>query len=159
MFVEHIRIMIPKRDSSVQELARNVLETLVLLKKNNNTLFPDWYEQANSKKEALEKKVSLDEEYLVKLIESSWDKKFPRLGCSFTLWTGNNHDLQNSEISFSLGKTTINERLKNRIVLSFPLNHGLRVKANDKGVLEIIASLKIIWGVEGKDIEVKSEAV
>jgi hypothetical protein len=152
--VDYIRISIPKHPTNAPTIAKKILETLMVLKEIDSDLFSEWYETAYSKKRALKKKVVLSEAFILKLVEKDWNKKFSDLGCYFSLWTGKQNDLQNSSISFSLGTTNPNDKLKNRIVLSFPFDQDLWIKPNDAKVITIVNQLASIWEVKKSKVEI-----
>jgi len=152
--VDYIRVSIPKHPTSAPLIPKKILETLLVLKEIDSDLFSEWYETAYSKKRALKKKVLLNEAFILKLVDKGWDKKFPDLGCYFSLWTGRHNDLHNSSISFSLGKTIPNDKLKNRIVLSFPFDQDLWIKSDDAKVITIVNQLATIWEVKKSKVEI-----
>ena len=105
---------------SEAECAERIYDFMQLLKAHNPELFGQWYEQAMSLKDALERKVETTQEYFYKKVEKNWDKKFPDLGSRVALWTGNKKDGYSAEVSFSLGKHPNNPNLKNSCVVRLP---------------------------------------
>jgi len=152
--VDYIRISIPKHPTNAPLIAKKILETLLVLKEIDSDLFSEWYETAYSKKRALEKKVLLNEASILKLVEKDWNKKFPDLGCYFSLWTGKKNDLHNSSISFSLGTTNPNKNIPNNLVLSFPFDQDLWIKPDDAKVITIVNQLARIWEVNKSKVEI-----
>lgn len=118
--LESISTFWKDNEISVAECAENIYEFLLILQKHNNVLFQKWYEQGNSKKEALKNKVELSQECFYKIVKQNWDKKFPHLGSSFTLWTGNIKEGHSASISFRLGAYGNKPHIKSSCVISFP---------------------------------------
>ena len=137
--------MFLKKKIPQEKLAIKVLDTLLQLKEIDETLFSTWKKQGWSKKEAIKREVHFDYDYILAIIQKEWDKQFPELGCSFTLWSGNQKDIDNSQISFSIGKTTKNKSLSNVIYLSFPFSDNLKYYSDDKRIKAIVEMLKNIW--------------
>mgnify|MGYP000870876600 CR=1 FL=1 len=149
-FVEGIRCIVPKYKESSESLSKKVLNTLFLLREIDESLFTEWYEQGNSKKEALNLKLSLDIDSIEKIVLKEWDKKFPDLGSNFIFWSGKNNDLENTNISFRIGLLSQNKNLNNRVVISFPM--AIRIRKNDERINRISIALSQIWRT--KEIEV-----
>jgi len=151
-FTENIKGVIPKNKVTLDELSNKVLIFLKSLNQIDEKLFSDWYEQGWSKKEALKKKVSLEKEYIRKIIENEWDKKFPDLGSGFTFWTGKDDDMKNSRISFTIGLITKNEYLNNIVSLSLPKSDELKINKNDERIKKIEKLIRDVW--DSTEIEV-----
>jgi len=145
--LKKIRLDIPKMIEEPKEIATKVLRFLNGLKIIDELEFSNWYEQGWSKKEALSKKVILEEEYLISVINDNWDKKFPELGTLFSFWTGKDDNEVNSVVSFTLGTTSKNPNLKGKVLLKFP-----NETFNEEKVKKIISLLQEIWGKHSYDI-------
>lgn len=150
--VENIRGLIPKKKETIDNLADKVLFFLESLKQIDEDLFSNWFEQGWSKKEALEKKVVFEKEFIQKVIEKSWDKKFPELGSYFTFWSGEDSNLYGAQLSFKIGLISDNKNLKNRVIVSLPTSEELRIDKNDPKIENILKLIKEIWST--KDIEI-----
>lgn len=151
-FVENIRGFIPKKKETTADLSDKILFFLDSLKQIDEDLFSIWFEQGWSQKEALEKKVVFEKEFIQKVIEKAWDKKFPELGSHFTFWSGKESDLYGTQISFKIGLISDNKNLRNRVIVSLPTSKELRINRNDQKIENIIKLIKEIWST--KDIEV-----
>lgn len=151
-FVENIRGNLQKKEGSIIELTDKVLLFLESLKKIDESLFSSWYEQGWSKKEALEKKVVFEKEFIQKVIEKAWDKKFPELGSHFTFWSGKDSNLYGAQISFRIGLISKNKYLNNIVNVSLPTSKELRTDKNDPKIENIIKLIKETWNT--KDIEI-----
>lgn len=143
--VKGIKWIIPKKEIPQEELAIKVLDTLLQLKEIDDTLFSTWKEQGWSKKDAIKNTVRFEYDCILSIIQKEWDKQFTELGCSFTFWSGNQKDIDNSQISFSIGKTTKNKSSSNVIYLSFPFSDYLKYYSDDKRIKAIVEMLKNIW--------------
>ncbi len=144
-YIEIIRGIIPKKNETTSYLTEKVLETLSGLRQIDNNLFENWYEQGGNKKEALRNKISFEYDNIEQLIKKNWDKKNSDLGCSFSLWTGNKIELSNTLISFRVGLISKNENLNNRIVISLPFLHKLRLTADSVIITDIQKLISTIW--------------
>jgi len=151
-FVENIRGILPKKEENIIELTDKVLLFIESLKKIDENLFFNWYEQGWSKKEALEKKVVFEKEFIQKVIEKAWDKKFPELGSNFTFWSGKDSNLYGAQISFRVGLISKNKYLTNIVNVSLPTSEELRIDKNDPKIKNILKLIKEIWNT--KDIEI-----
>lgn len=105
---------------TVAECAERIYDFMQLLKMHNEELFSQWYEQANSLKEALERKVDITQEYFYRRVEKKWDKKFPDLGSRVALWTGQKENGYSAIVSFSLGSHSNNPNIPNNCVIRLP---------------------------------------
>ncbi len=127
---------------SVSECATRVLDFILLLQKQNPSLFGTWYETANSLENALKRKVVIDHEYFSKLVEKKWDKKFPQLGAGISLWNGNVTDGNASAITFSIGSSSTNPNIHNSCVVSLPIEGEgadyYKVPENQKKLIELM---------------------
>jgi hypothetical protein len=151
-FVENVRGFISKKEESIIDLSNKVLHFLEALKNIDEDLFSNWYEQARSKKKALEKKVVFEKEFVQKVIEKAWDKKFPNLGSNLIFWSGNDDNAHGSQIYFRIGLTSDNKNLRNRVIVSLPTSENLRIERNDKRIEDIVKIMKKIW--EAKEVEI-----
>ncbi|HKK62469.1 MAG TPA: Imm52 family immunity protein [Bacteroidales bacterium] len=104
----------------VEKCTEKVLNFLMILSDYEKDLFGTWYEKGNSKKEALEKKVELNKDYIRKALEENWDKKFNDLGARISFWSGNADDTKSSEISFRVGAFGDKSFNKNSCVITLP---------------------------------------
>lgn len=147
----NIRLNVPKKKEQPEEIAKKVLKFLNGLKAIDEREFSDWYEQGWSKKEALSKKVLIEEEYLLNKVNKRWDRKFPELGTRFSFWTGKDDDLLNCLVSFNLGKTTKNPNLNANVRLEIPIEANAPT-LNDEKVKAIIVLMQEIWGKHSCDI-------
>jgi hypothetical protein len=147
----HIKYFIPKKNENVKEIAEKVLLFLEGLKSINNLEFSNWFQQGWSKKEALEKKILFEKDYLFQVIEKEWDKKFPELGASFILWTGKNDDLFNSMLIFGLGVSSKNVKITNIVTLKFPSIENAP-SIDEETIKSIINLFKEIWGEQTFEI-------
>ncbi|WPO78021.1 hypothetical protein [Flavobacterium sp. KACC 22761] len=150
-FVENIRGFIPKKTEGIDSLSNRVVFFLESLKQIDEDLFSNWFEQGWSKKEALEKKVVFEKEFIQKVVEKAWDKKNQELGSYFTFWSGKDSNLYGAQISFKIGLISDNKNLRNRVIVSLPISQELRINKNDQRIENIIKLIKEIWNTT--DIE------
>lgn len=151
-FIDCIRGVIPKKNEGIEDLTDKVVFFLNNLKKIDETLFSYWYEQGKSKKQALENEVMFNKESLSKIIKKEWDKKFPELGSSFIFWSGKVDDMDNCQVSFSIGSISENKYINNRVVVKFPKTKELQVNKNDERITKIEKLIKQVW--DSKEIEI-----
>jgi len=143
--IDSIRVYLPKTATGAKTLAIKILHFLSSLREIDNDLFPDWYEQGKTQKEAKERKVVFETTYLENVISGEWDKKFPELGSTFSFWTGKDNDIENSKLNFSVGKTTTNKHLSNIVGISLPRKTDMLIKRDDERIKKIITLMKSIW--------------
>src|SRR5579859_7071352 len=101
--VRNIRGTLPKKKESVEALAEKATLFLNGLKGIVPERFSAWFEQAWSKKTALQKEVTIDAGHLAGIIQKEWDRKFPELGSHFTFWSGNAVEEEVAKVDFIIG--------------------------------------------------------
>ena len=143
--VRYIRYNISKQEEDSEKIVEKVLQFLNKLESINEIEFSNWFQQGWNKKESLEKKVFLEKDYLLNIINKSWDKKFPELGTRFTFWSGKDDDLFNSMIIFSLGITSKNIKISNIVTLKFPSIENAP-SIDEEKIKSILRLFKEIWG-------------
>lgn len=126
---------------SVAECAELIYDFLILLNKHNSDLFSELYKKGYTKENA-SNRVELSQEYLYKIVEKKWDKKFPHLGCRISFWNGMEDDDTTADISFSLGAYGDKPHIKSVCVLSLP-NKGkqfefYKEKSNQNSLIKLM---------------------
>jgi hypothetical protein len=154
--IDYIRVILPKKRETVNDISRKIFDTLTLLKELDENVFSKWFEQGKSTKDALEKEVDLNIELICKIVEKEWDKKNTDLGSNFIFWTGKKNDLENFNISFRVGLMSQNPNLQNRIVLSFPFSKQAYLRKEDQITSSVLSILKKVW--ESNTVEVKTRS-
>lgn len=84
-----------------------------------------WYEQARSRKDALQKKVSLSIPNIREIITKGWNSNNADFGCDFTLWSPQ----KDIEVGFRIGVEESCKVIGNNIFVALPLLR-LDVKSN-----------------------------
>ncbi|MDI9866328.1 hypothetical protein QM480_18455 [Flectobacillus sp. DC10W] len=146
-----IRFSVPKQEENPEIISEKVFSFLHGLRNINESIFSDWFQQGWSKKEALSKKVDIEKNYLLSVVNKNWDKKFPELGTKFSLWTGKDNDLFNCISTFSLGKTTKNSNIRNIVTLVVPKQENVP-DIGENEIQSIISLMKEIWGEQDFEI-------
>ena len=146
-----IRFDFPKGNDGSKDFAEKILQTIETLKTLNSELFEKWYEQAYSRKRALEKSVLFDINYIEHCVITNWDKKFPDLGFHFQWWNGKEDDFS-CAISFNLGKTVNNDNLSNVWNISFPFDEKYY---KEHVSLELIKEIKKMGKEIWQPLEIK----
>jgi hypothetical protein len=147
----NIRLNVPKKKESPEEIAKQILKFLNGLKSIDEAEFSEWYELGWSKKEAQSNKVPFEEEYLLGKINKRWDKQFPELGTHFSFWNGKDDDDANSLVSFILGVTSKNPNLSANVRIEIPSEENIPT-LNEEKVKRIVALMQDIWGKYSYDI-------
>lgn len=150
--IEIIKAQFPKMDKPVSEWAAMVLNFLNRLKQIDSALFGTWFQQAYSKKKALNMPVEFDVGFIAKLVIKEWDKKLPALGSHFAFWTGKEDESKNAMISFGIGRTSKNENIVNTVSVRLPADRNVG-KLSDTQLKQITSALKEIWGATVVEIE------
>lgn len=150
--IRNIQGVLPKKEETVELIADKIVNFLNGLHAIDSQLFNDWYETGWSKKEALQKKVLINTDFITEIVKKEWDKKFPELGSKFSFWSGKD-DLEDVDLSFGLGKTIENKNIKNAINISFPFDERLRLKKDDEKVSQIVELIKKCWNPISVEIE------
>jgi len=113
------------RPENLYQISNKIYQTLMSLRQLD-IQFGNWYERGMTKKQALEKKISLTPEYIetlcLKGIKRSElnDKGFVELGFLVGLWSGHADDYESSSISFNVGGKFDTDSLSNCCVIDFP---------------------------------------
>jgi hypothetical protein len=135
---------------TLTQVANKVLQTLQRLAKIDEQ-FLNWYERGMSRKQALEKKVSLDADTIEAICRKAVQKGeldergYAKNGVVFGLWTGHRNDAESS-ISFIAGDVFVIPNLCNNCVISIPFEGAARVRLlQAEKAKEIITSLAEIW--------------
>lgn len=135
---------------TLTQVASKILQTLQRLTKTDEQ-FLNWYERGMSRKQALEKKVSLDMGTIGKIClkavkKGELDEKgYAKNGFVFGLWTGHKDD-EASSVSFIAGDVFTIPNLSNNCVLSIPFEGAARERLlQPEKAKEIIAFLVEIW--------------
>lgn len=141
--------------TKIEECTDRVLKFLILLKDYNSHLFGTWFEKANTKKEALEKKVEFNPAYIKDALDKKWDRKFDDIGSRISFWTGNTDENGSSEISFKVGGYGHKSFNKNSCVLTLPVNQSSEDKDR---YIELVELFKSYWNpnkllVNGEAVE------
>ena len=113
-------IWMEKEKKTIKECAKSVYDFLILLKAHNSDLFALWYEKGYSKKEALRKKLDINEDYFFKDLEKNKNKKHHDLGTTVSYWTGNENEGLSAAISFTIGGYGDKSFNKNSCVINLP---------------------------------------
>lgn len=135
---------------TLTQVTNKVLQTLQRLAKTDEQ-FLNWYERGMSRKQALERKVSLDADTIEIICRKAVkkgeldEKGYAKNGVVFGLWTGHKND-EESSVSFIAGDVFTNPNLCNNCVLSIPFEGAARERLlQPEKAKEIIASLVEIW--------------
>jgi|SRR5690348_8259097 len=150
--IRNIQGVPPKKEETVELIADKIVNFLNGLHEIDPQLFNDWYEQAGSKKEALQKKVLINTEFIQGVVRKEWDKKFPELGSGFSFWSGKD-DLEDVVLTFGVGMTTKNKNINNVINIKLPFDKTLRLKKDDEKVSQIVELIKRCWNPVTMEIE------
>lgn len=142
--IKYIRFSFPKKEEKIENLSLKVSSTLDLLKIVNSNYFENWFEQASSRKTALQKKIDENINFIQAIISKEWDKKFIELGSNFSFWTGKSED-ENFQISFIIGVTSQNKYIKNNICLSFPQDFNSQKELNENCIKILCDGFEKIW--------------
>jgi hypothetical protein len=136
------------RAEPLQEVRNKILQTLKGLSETDEQ-FVSWYEGGMSRKESLEKKITLDNETIERIClemvkKGELDEKgFAKMGFLFGVWTGHDED-EASNISISVG--TASKWLTNSCVITIPFEGTARERLlRIDRVKKIIAMLVEIW--------------
>ena len=139
--------------SRAEPLLQIVNEILLTIKRLSEVdeQFSDWYEKGFSRKQALEKKVILNNETIERLCLQTVkrgelnEKGFAKMGFLFSLWTGHSEG-ESSTISFSVGGSYNNVNLSNSVVIKMPFEGAARERLlHIEKAKKIIALLVDIW--------------
>lgn len=138
------------RAEPLSQVRDKILQTLQRLAQIDEQ-FLNWYEGANSRKQALEKKVSIDANTIEKLClemvkKGELDEKgFAKMGFLFGVWSGHLDD-ESIGISFNVGGAFTSPHLCNSCVLTLPVEGAARERLlqTDKAK-KIIITLVEIW--------------
>ena len=112
------------RAEPLEQVKNKILQTLQTLAEIDEQ-FLNWYEGGNSRKQALEKKVSIDANTLERLClemvkKGELDEKgFAKMGFLFGVWSGHLDD-ESSGISLNVGGAFTSPHLCNSCVITLP---------------------------------------
>jgi hypothetical protein len=124
---------------SAEEGAKQIYQFLLLLKSHNEDLFANWYEGGYSKREAMEKKIDLTQEYIRKAVEKNWNRKFDDLGSRISYWTGHEDDDLSGSISFSVGGYGNKPFNRSSCVISLPIQSPYyEIKENQRALIKLL---------------------
>ena len=136
------------RPEPLQGAKHKIIETLNILAELDDQFF-QWYEKGSSRKEAIGKKVVLDNDIVERLCLKKVKRNeldeggFSKMGFYFSLWSGHRKD-ETSSISFNVG--TQSKWLTNSCVISIPLIGPARERLLlTKNAKKIIEALVEIW--------------
>ncbi|NCI50330.1 hypothetical protein GWC95_10385 [Sediminibacterium roseum] len=150
--VKSIRVFLKKGHTKPESLPVKVLEFLKSLRDIDAQLFSTWFEQGQSKKQALSKEVRFEERYIAELITKEWDDKFPELGSTFMLWSGKDSEVKNTKVSFRIGVTSSKSHATEFIGISMPFEVSLQPEKDDRRIIDIVKLIKQLFPVESIDI-------
>lgn len=138
------------RAEPLEQVIDKVLQTLQKLAEIDEQ-FLNWYEGAGSRKKALEKKVSIDEDTIKRLCleavkKGELDERgFAEMGFLFGLWSGHLND-ESSGINFTVGTAFTSPHLCNACVLTIPFEGTARERLLQvEKAKKIIAIFVEIW--------------
>lgn len=138
------------RGEPLAQVRDKILQTLQKLAEIDEQ-FLNWYEGGTSRKQALEKKVSIDAGTIERLClamvkKGELDEKgFSAMGFLFGIWSGHLDD-QSSSITFSVGKSFTSPHLSNSCVLTVPFEGVARERLlQTEKAKKIVAVLVGIW--------------
>jgi hypothetical protein len=131
------------RAEPLEQVIDKVLQTLQKLAEIDEQ-FLNWYEGGSSRKQALEKKIVLNNETIEKLClqqvrKGELDENgFAKMGFLFGLWSGH-QDEASSSVSFNVGGAFTSPHLSNSCVVTIPFEGAAR-----KRLLQVEKAKKII---------------
>ena len=127
------------RPEELTLFVQNVYNTLKFLQ-SFNELFNSWYGLAMSKKKALERGISIDITFLMKLIEKK-HKLHSDSDLSFSAWNGHDDD-KGSSLSISTSSSTL---FPSCFIFDFPEILVHSDGSSESDLIHLLKSLSAIW--------------
>ena len=143
--------------------AKQFLEFLILLRNHNPDLFPRYCEGASSKKKALEREISLDQDSVMKLFgKKEKPDDYPEYAFDAGLWNGEIQEENEASVRVALGSAE-KKLWANACIVRFPYGGPQSEYYQNPENLQVLLDLMIAhwtpesYQINGEKFPVKSK--